>query len=84
MTTKILKFQASWCNPCQSLSNKMRGVDLGLPVEEVDIDHNVDFAASYAIRSVPTLVMVREGSMIAKLIGPKSVDEIRQWVDNHR
>jgi thioredoxin 1 len=81
MTDKILKFQASWCAPCKALSKALEGVDLGVPVEEVDIDEDMDTAVSYGIRSVPTLVYVRDGSAVTKTTGSKTVDEIRDWID---
>lgn len=77
---KIIKFQASWCEPCKTMSALLQGEDVGVPIEEIDIDENQDLAVEYGIRSVPTLVFVREGMAGDRLIGVKSVAEIREWV----
>ena len=38
---KLLKFHATWCQPCKMLSKVMEGVDLGVPVENIDIDEKI-------------------------------------------
>lgn len=57
---KLLKFEASWCQPCKTLSAIMEGLELPVPVERIDIDQNMQRAREYNIRSVPTLVLVDE------------------------
>ena len=47
MTDKILKFSATWCGPCKQLSMVLKGEDLGVPVEEVDIEANSNLAQQY-------------------------------------
>ena len=80
MSDKILKFQASWCQPCKMLSKAIEGEDLGVVVEEVDIDDNRDLAIQYGVRGVPTMVLVREGTEVARVSGYMSADKVREWV----
>ncbi len=80
MSNRILKFSASWCGPCQGLKMALSGVDLGVPVEEIDIDENRDAALEYGIRSVPTMILIRNDAEVKRMSGAKSVDEIRRWI----
>jgi len=77
---KILRFTASWCQPCKMLAKNLEGATLGVPIEVVDIDVFPDVAMDYGIRSVPTLVCISETGM-KKLVGVKSVQEIKDWIN---
>lgn len=57
---KVLKFEASWCQPCKMLSKVMEdaGDKIVVPVEVIDIDQHRDVAVKYGVRGVPTLVVV--------------------------
>lgn len=79
--TKILKFSAAWCQPCKVLSKTIEGQDLGAPVEEVDIDANMDQAVQYGVRGVPTLVLVDEsGKALRSLVGAQTLAAVKNWV----
>lgn len=81
---KVLKFQASWCGPCKALSMTLLNEDIGVPVEEVDVDSNREMAIQYGVRGVPTMVYVRDDQEVARFTGVKPLDEIRKWVDNYK
>ena len=77
---KILKFSASWCQPCKMLAKNLETAKLSVPVEEIDIDEKTDMSVEYKIRGVPTLVMLEDGKEIKRVSGVKSVDELRSWL----
>lgn len=79
MTDKILKFSASWCGPCKSLAMTLIGMDLGAPVEEVDVDTQRDLAAQYSVRGVPTLVYIKGGSEVGRLVGSQTEKQLIDW-----
>lgn len=80
MTDKILKFSATWCQPCKALSKTMEALDLGVRVEEIDIDQNDQLAAEFKIRGVPTLILVRDGKEVARTSGTKTAEQLKQFV----
>lgn len=57
---KVLKFEASWCQPCKMLSKVMEeaGDKINVPIEVIDIDQNREMAVEYGIRGVPTLIVL--------------------------
>jgi len=79
---KILRFTASWCNPCKMLAANLHEVNTDVSIEVIDIDSSPDIATEYRIRSVPTLVMLKEDKEIKRLIGNKSTKELREWIEN--
>lgn len=55
---KVIKFEASWCEPCKSLSRLLESVEgkhTGV-IEIIDIDEQPDLARQYGVRSVPTII----------------------------
>lgn len=65
---KVIKFQASWCQPCKMLSRVVEDAKdkINVPIEEVDIDENMEMARMFNVRGVPTLVLVDEKSNVVR------------------
>jgi len=76
---KILRFTASWCQPCKGLAMNLESAELDVPIEVVDIDVMSDVAIEYGIRSVPTLVMVEDGTVLKRSSGVLSVQQLKEW-----
>ena len=78
---KILRFTASWCQPCKSLAINLDEAKLDVLIEVVDIDTQDALAIEYMIRSVPTLVLVEDGKEIKRMSGVKSVSQLKEWAN---
>lgn len=79
---EVLKFSASWCGPCQALSMTLKGLEENtIPIKEVDIDDNLDMAAQYNIRSVPTMVMLENGSEVKRVTGALPVAKVKEFLN---
>jgi thioredoxin 1 len=76
----LLKFSASWCAPCKVLSKTLGGVDIGVPVIEVDVDAHPDLAQQYSVRGIPTCVVVENGEEIKRKVGIMSLAQVRELV----
>jgi len=55
---EVLRFTASWCQPCKALAQQLEELGLDKDVTVVDIDEQQDLAIQYGVRSVPTLIAV--------------------------
>ena len=77
---KILRFTASWCQPCKALALNLETAQLNIPIEVIDIDVQDELAVEYGIRGVPTLVMMDENIEVKRIVGSKTVNELQEWV----
>ena len=76
---KVIRFTASWCGPCKSLAMNLEQANLQMPIEVIDIDVQSDVAVEYGIRGVPTLVMLDENIEVKRLVGSKTITELKEW-----
>ena len=80
---RILRFTASWCQPCKTLAKNLELVNSkNVPIEVVDIDVHSELAVDYGIRSVPTLVMKDENIEIKRFSGVKTTKELEAWIND--
>ena len=81
---KVLKFYATWCAPCKGLSMVVDGIkdQVDIPFEDVDIQEQLELAAKYGIRSVPTMVIVDdEGVEIKRQSGMLNEEQLLAFID---
>ena len=76
---EVLRFTASWCQPCKALAQQLQELDLDKEVTVVDIDEQQDLAIQYGVRSVPTLIAVDNNKEIKRMVGVKAKDILLDW-----
>ena len=87
-THTLVDFYATWCGPCKMMSPLLEQVasEMGdeTKIIKIDIDKNRDTAAQYGIRSVPTLLLFKEGDIVWRQSGlpPKSMitESIKKFI----
>ena len=83
----LVDFSASWCAPCKAMAPALESFAerrrQDLAVVKVDIDEAPSIAAKYAIRSVPTLMLVHQGQTLAMHSGMMSESQLADFVDRH-
>lgn len=86
MSTTLLKFSAPWCAPCRMMAPIVESVMTefdNIKLESVNIDDDSDKAVEYAVRSVPTLIVLKNGEKVGSLVGSRTVEELREFLSNH-
>jgi len=66
---KILYFSAAWCSPCKQFAPIMEQIGQTVPVEKINVDEQSDLAATYGIRNVPTILILKDGQVAQKFVG---------------
>ena len=64
------------------LSKNLESVKTNLPIEVIDIDDEIDIAAEFGIRSVPTLVMLDENVEVKRLVGMQPLKKLEDWLND--
>ncbi len=71
----VKKFSAVWCGPCRALApviNEIKSAYVGVKFEEYDVDNEVDEVVKYAITSVPTIIIEKNGKILERIAGLQS------------
>ena len=71
----VKKFYAEWCGPCKVLTPVMENVQTkfqGVFFESVDIDSQFEVAQKYYVRSVPTVIVEKNGEEVQRFVGVQS------------
>lgn len=83
----IVDFWAPWCEPCKTLipalEKEVRAAAGAVRMVKLDIDKNQQIAAQMQIRSVPTVIMFKNGQPVDAFSGVKTASEIREFIAKH-
>ena len=78
MNVEVLKFSASWCGPCRVLAQTLKDVE---GITNIDIDKDMETARKYGIRSVPTMVFLKDGKEVHRQTGNMPLSMYNQILD---
>ena len=79
----LVDFLASWCGPCRMLSpivDEIAEQYTGLKVGKVNVDEQEELAIKFGIMSIPTLIVFKDGNVVAQSVGVKSKEAILEML----
>lgn len=84
---KIIKFEADWCGPCQQMKPAFAAVsksESGVAFQTVDVDKEGALAEQYKVSALPTVVAVKDGRVVGRLVGLQSEAKLKSFIKKHR
>jgi thioredoxin 1 len=72
---EVKKFYGVWCGPCRVLTpviNEIKEQFPSVKFHDIDIDDDYEEATKYEIRSVPTVILIKDGVEVDRIIGLSS------------
>jgi thioredoxin 1 len=80
----VVSFWAEWCGPCKQMAPELEeiAVELNgkLKIAKLNVDENPGIAAKYGVRSIPTLMIFKNGKYVATKTGAGPKSELLRWI----
>ncbi len=80
----VVDFWAEWCGPCkmigpalEEIAKEMQGK---VTIGKLNVDENPGVANTYGIRSIPTLLLFKDGKMASSKVGAAPKSELKKWI----
>lgn len=83
----LVDFWAEWCGPCKALGPKLEEIAGEYTdkarVIKINVDQNKETAQKFGIRSIPTMILFKNGKEVETLLGNLPKEEITKKIDQH-
>lgn len=81
----LVDFWAEWCGPCKSIAPVIEEIAVEykgkVRVGKVDVDQHNQIAMQFGVRSIPTLLILKEGKVVNQLVGAVPKNNITELLD---
>ena len=78
----MIDMWAAWCGPCRMVSpivDELAGDYAGrIKVGKIDVDAEPGIAATFGVQSIPTIVLIKDGQVVAQAIGARPKAQLAQ------
>ena len=83
----MVDFWAEWCGPCRAVAPVLDDIAAGsggrVTLMKVNVDENPGLAARYEIRSIPTILFVKDGEVVDRVIGAVPRATLERVIGTH-
>lgn len=80
----VVDFWAEWCGPCRFISPALEEIatelDGKVKIAKLNVDENPDIMMRYGVRSIPTLILFKDGEPQAMQVGAVPKQKLSDWI----
>lgn len=80
----VVDFWAEWCGPCKMIAPALEEISDELAgqvkVAKLNVDENQNIAIKYGVRSIPTLILFKNGEPVATQVGAAPKNKLSDWI----
>ena len=80
----VVDFWAEWCGPCRMIAPALEEIASDLKgrvkIAKLDVDENPGVATRYGVRSIPTLMIFKDGKSVATKVGASPKSDLSRWI----
>ena len=81
----LVDFWAEWCGPCKAIAPSLEELSeemaSKLKIVKINVDENPSISQSYSIRSIPALMIFKDGEKISEKMGALPKSALQSWVN---
>ena len=81
----VVDFGATWCGPCQMVAPIIEELaheyDGRVVIGKCDVDQDSDLSGRFNVRNIPTILFIKNGEVVSKLVGAQSKDVLKKAIE---
>ncbi|MCO4782378.1 MAG: thioredoxin [Candidatus Cloacimonetes bacterium] len=82
----LVDFWAEWCGPCKMMLPVLEELSSeygeSLKIYKANVEENPKLAQKFKVRSIPSMILFKDGEAIKTMVGALGKDELKQKIDN--
>ena len=80
----VVDFWAEWCGPCRQIAPALEEIATAMgdkvKIAKMNVDENQDTPGKYGIRAIPTLLLFKDGKVVAQQTGAMPKKKLEDWI----
>ena len=79
----LVDFWAEWCGPCKMIAPVLEQIatERKIKIVKVNVDNNPQAAAQHGVRSIPNLIIFKDGKVVGNKVGAVTKSQLLEFID---